>query len=75
MLIGYARVSTTEQNFDLQTDALKRAGCEKIFTETSTEARSERPGLGVREIARCDDECREGPDQFPLVGERPRRSP
>ena len=47
MLIGYARVSTTEQNLDLQTDALKRAGCEKIFTDTSTGARSERPGLDL----------------------------
>jgi len=47
MLIGYARVSTTEQNLDLQTDALKRAGCEKIFTDTATGARSERPGLDL----------------------------
>ena len=44
MLIGYARVSTAEQNLDLQTDALKRAGCEKLFTDTSTGARSETPG-------------------------------
>ena len=47
MLIGYARVSTTEQNLDLQTDALKRAGCEKIFTDRVTGARSERPGLDL----------------------------
>ena len=31
MLIGYARVSTLEQCLDLQTDGLKRAGCEKLF--------------------------------------------
>src|SRR5260370_24399102 len=45
MLIGYARVSTQDQTLDLQTDALKHAGCEKIFTDTTTGARLERPGL------------------------------
>lgn len=33
MLIGYARVSTQDQNLDLQIDALTKAGCKKLFQE------------------------------------------
>jgi DNA invertase Pin-like site-specific DNA recombinase len=45
MLIGYARVSTYDQNLDLQNDALSKAGCEKIFTDKVTGVASERPGM------------------------------
>ncbi len=45
MLVGYARVSTTDQNLDLQKDALQSAGCEKIFTDVANGAKSAREGL------------------------------
>src|SRR5437868_14812344 len=45
MLIGYARVSTQEQTLNLQKDALEKIGCSKIFTDTISTAKPERPGL------------------------------
>src|SRR5215213_4103728 len=44
-LLGYARVSTSDQQPHLQVDALERAGCYRVFTETASGARSERPTL------------------------------
>jgi DNA invertase Pin-like site-specific DNA recombinase len=55
MLVGYARVSTQDQNLDLQRDALDKSGCEKIFTDVVSGAQAERSGLN--EVLAY---CREG---------------
>lgn len=44
-LIGYARVSTAEQDTALQTDAFRKAGCERVFEDTISGVTAERPGL------------------------------
>ena len=55
MNIGYARVSTHDQNIDLQKDALQQAGCEKTFVDEVSGAASARPGL-----QQAMDQLREG---------------
>ena len=53
--IGYARVSTEEQSLDLQLDALREAGCKKIYQEKITGKKTDRP-----ELSRCLEYLREG---------------
>jgi DNA invertase Pin-like site-specific DNA recombinase len=55
MRIGYARVSTSEQNLDPQKDALKRAGCEKIIEDVASGKTESRSGLD-----RAREQLREG---------------
>ena len=56
MLIGYARVSTLDQNLDLQRDALRAAGCEKVFEDAASGSKTARPGLErVLEALRSGD--------------------
>ena len=55
MLIGYARVSTQDQNLDLQRQALEQAGCQKIYEDKLSGSRTDRPGL-----AQALDMLREG---------------
>ena len=56
MIIGYARVSTEDQNLDLQFDALKKAGCERIFRDKISGMKENRDGLSqALEIVRSGD--------------------
>ena len=45
MKIGYARVSTADQHLTMQEDALRKDGCEEVFTDVVSGVKSQRPGL------------------------------
>ena len=56
MIVGYARVSTEEQNLDMQLDNLKDRGCERIYQEKITGIRADRPELNrMFEVLRSGD--------------------
>ena len=57
MKIGYCRVSTAEQNLDLQTAALEKAGVEKIFSDKISGTKTEREGLNELLAFAREDDC------------------
>lgn len=79
MKIGYARVSTEDQNLALQRDALGAAGCERVFEDKESGAKADRPGLAealafarpgdVLVVWRLDRLGRSLPDLVRIVGE------
>ena len=77
MIVGYARVSTTDQNLDVQLDELRAHGCERIFTDKATGTNMARAGLEemlafVRDgdalvVTRLDRFARSLPDLYAML--------
>jgi DNA invertase Pin-like site-specific DNA recombinase len=62
MKVGYARVSRDDQNTDLQLDALKTAGCQRIFVEKASGAQRDRP-----ELKKCVEYMRDDENDILVV--------
>jgi hypothetical protein len=52
-LLDYARVSTVDQQPHLQVDAPTATGCHRVFTETASDARTDRPPSGISAVITC----------------------
>ncbi|WP_139808868.1 recombinase family protein [Mycobacterium avium] len=82
-LLGYARVSTSDQNLDSQADALTTAGCGRVWTDVASGVRAHRPALGelvaaagagdTVVVCRLDRLGRSLPDLLTLVEDLARR--
>ena len=74
MLVGHARISTTDQSPAVHRDALAAAGCDRIFKETASGAKRERPLIGYRQYQHTAQSTTSPPKWRPLKSLIPRSS-